>query len=92
MMHKTPTGTLLTRETLHPRYHADSRLRLLSRIKSPGQQTTCSVWLTHIVTQCMDYHEVGRWRGTIAGPAPSASSRTTQDRFRVMWLSSGDLP
>jgi hypothetical protein len=37
-------------------------------------------------------NEVGRWRGTIAGPAPSASSRTTQDRFRVMWLSSRDIP
>jgi hypothetical protein len=37
-------------------------------------------------------NEVGRWRGTITGPAPSASSRTTQDRFRVMWLSSRDLP
>ncbi len=37
-------------------------------------------------------NEVGRWRGAIAGPAPSASSRTTQDRFRVMWLSSKDIP
>jgi hypothetical protein len=37
-------------------------------------------------------NEVGRWRGAIAGPAPSASSRTTQDRFRVMWLSSRDIP
>ncbi len=37
-------------------------------------------------------NEVGRWRGTITGPAPSASSRTTQDRFRVMWLSSRDIP
>ncbi len=45
-----------------------------------------------VVVRRSGAHEVGRWRGTIAGPAPSASSRTTQDRFRVMWLSSRDIP
>ncbi len=41
-----------------------------------------------------DAHEVGRWRGTIAGPFPSAPSRTGQARFRASGspVAGSDMP
>ena len=58
---------------------------------SQGTVYACSIPPNAPTWQSLFFNEVGQWRGTIAGPAPAASSRTTQDRFRVMWLSSRDM-